>query len=226
MATDIKTEMTGLRRNILSLGADVEHRVNRIVDAFVNMDIVAAREVRSGDNAIDRAEVDIEQECLRILALWNPVAKDLRFVLAVLRINTDLERIADQAKGIAKRLLERMDQSKPMPQPPKALYEMARGSAAMVHDVLSALADSDAAVSQRVRRSDQTIDDLNREVFAWVQAEIPAHVEETAAAIDYLSIARRFERIADHATNIAETVIFLAEGEVVRHKSIKQTEKA
>ncbi len=167
-------------------------------------------------------DVGIESECLRILALSQPVAADLRLVLSVLRMNTDLERVGDEAKSIAKRVLD-LQSSDPLPLP-SMLREMADASKSMLGNALTALSEGDSDLCRRVRRADQQVDDLQKEVFAWVQEEIPRHVEATRSAIDILSVARRFERIADLSTNIAEDVIFLIEGAQVRH--VKDDEPA
>jgi phosphate transport system protein len=143
------------------------------------------------------------------------VAGDLRFVLSVIRINHDLERVADEAKGIAKRVLDLLRQEgMRIPEP---LREMAASAERMLHDSVAALANEDADLCRSIRRSDKKVDDLLKEIFAWVLKEIPAHVEHTNAAIDVLSIARKLERIGDLATNIAEDVVFLIEGAVIRH---------
>jgi phosphate transport system protein len=215
MPIKLQSELMTLRRMILTMAAGVEQRVRNAIRSLLQDDHDLAQTVRRGDREIDEMEVDIESECLRILALTAPVAGDLRFVLAVIRINNDLERVADMAKGIAKRVLDLHE--KGYIEMPKALRDMASSAEQMLHDSVAALANEDAELCRRIRRSDQHVDDLLKEIFAWVQSEIPAHVERTAAAIDVLSIARKLERIADLATNIAEDVVFVIEGSVIRH---------
>ena len=133
----------------------------------------------------------------------------------MLRINGEIERIGDLAKSTAKRLINL--ENRYAVDPPEALLEMARRVQQMVGDTIGALADENAELGRHVRRDDDRVDDLYREIFAWIHEKIPRHVERTEGAIDILSIARKLERIADHATNIAEDVIFLVEGAVVRH---------
>jgi phosphate transport system protein len=215
MAIDLQSELTALRRTILTMGAEVESRINLAIVALTKRDAEAARTVREGDDEIDAMEIEIEQECLRILALSQPVAGDLRFVLAVMRINSEVERIADMARGIAKRALD-LQRCETI-ELPDAVVEMAAQVQQMYSKALVALAEEDATIAQRVRESDQRVDDLQKEVFVWVQREIPDHVEATQAAIDVLSVARKLERIADVSTNIAEDIIFLTEGSLVRH---------
>ena len=136
----------------------------------------------------------------------------------VMRINSELERIADLARSVSKRVI---DLSIRTPYSlPEGLETMARGTQSMLSDALTALAEGEAGLARRVRQSDQRIDDLQKEIFSWVQEEIPRDVQFTAAALDILSIARKFERIADMSTNIAEEVIFLVEGTLARHTPV------
>jgi phosphate transport system protein len=216
MPINLVSELTELRRGILTMGASVEQRVSRAISGLLEHNIEAARIVRTGDREIDAMEIDIESECLRVLALTQPVAGDLRFVLAVLRINNDLERVGDLAKSIAKRVLAL--EECPRVEIPRVVIDMAAAAKRMLGDALGALADGDAELSRSVRRSDQRVDDLQKEVFVWAHDEIRRHIEHTEAVLDLLSIARKLERIADIATNIAEDVIFIISGSVVRHQ--------
>jgi phosphate transport system protein len=215
MGIALVTELVEVRRMILTMAAAVEQQVDRALRALQTKDIALAREVRDGDAEINQVELDIENECLRIFALTHPVAGDLRFVMAVLRMNSNLERIGDKAKSIAKRVIDLTDCA-PLPMPP-GISEMAREARVMLGNALTALANEDADLARNVRRSDDLVDDMQRKVFTWAHLEIPRHVETTQAVIDVLSIARALERIADLSTNIAEDVIFLVEGSVVRH---------
>jgi phosphate transport system protein len=215
MGIDLINELTHVRRLILSMAASVEQQVDRALTALASKDIALARLVREGDEEINHLELDIENECLRIFALTHPVAGDLRFVMAVLRINSNLERIGDKAKTIAKRIIDLTD-CIPLPFP-QALLDMSRETRKMLSDALTALANEDADLCRHVRLADDRVDDLQRELFKWAHKEIPQHVESTHAVIDVLSISRALERIADLSTNIAEDVIFVVEGAVVRH---------
>jgi phosphate transport system protein len=215
MAIDLINELTHVRQLILSMAGSVEHQVDRAIKALVSKDITLARRVCADDSEINTIELEIENECLRIFALAHPVAGDLRFVLAVLRINSNLERIGDKAKTISKRIIDLIDCA-PVNFPP-ALIQMSRESQHMLKDALTALANQDAELCRHVRRSDDQVDALQKEIFGWAHAEIPAHVEATHAVIDVLSISRALERIADLSADIAEDVLFLVEGAVVRH---------
>ena len=215
MAIDLQNELTELRRMILAQGAIVERRLSIAARAVRERDFEGARSVRHGDRVVDDAEVEIEEVCMRILALSQPVASDLRFVLAVLRVNADLERIGDLAKSVAKRMLA-LEEAAYVDLPP-SVRSMAEQAETMVGDTLGALADEDCNRARRVRRADDRLDDLQREVFTWAHHLIPEQVEATETVINILSIARSLERVGDLATNIAEDVIFLVEGMIVRH---------
>ena len=215
MPINLPVEIRELKRNILEMGALVEQRLRMAIDSILKRDIEAAHLVRAGDDEIDQMEVDIEEECLRILALSAPVAGDLRFVLAIMRINVELERIADNARGIAKRAidLQRLERI----ELPEGLITMANATQQMLSDSLQAMTDGDTALARRVCKSDDRVDDLQKEVFVWMQAEVKRHVEDVPALLDLLSVARKLERIADMSTNICENVIFLSEGTVIKH---------
>jgi len=215
MGMDLIHELVEVRRSILSMAASVERQVDRALSALVNKDLALARLVQAGDEEINHLELDIENECLRIFALTHPVAGDLRFVMAVLRINSNLERVGDKAKTIAKRIID-LSNCEPMTLPP-AIPEMAQEARKMLGDALTALANEDSDLGRHVRVSDDRVDALQKELFNWAHREIPQHVESTHAVIDILSISRALERIADLSANIAEDVIFIVEGSIVRH---------
>lgn len=215
MPIDLSRGLIDLRRSILTMGSAVEQRVQRSVQALLEGRPDVAHAVREGDQEIDEMDVDIEAECLRVLALTQPVAADLRLVMVVLRVNNELERIGDEAKSIAKRVLD-LGAAPPV-ELPAVLRRMAPAAVRMLGDALTALAESDAGLCRDVIAADEQVDELQKAVFEWVQDEIPRHVEATRAAIDILSVARRLERIGDLSTNIAENVIFLVEGSPVRH---------
>ena len=197
MGVNLQNDIIELRRSLLSMGALVEQRVNDVVDALIDSNLQTAEAVRRGDDEIDQMEVSIEAQCMRLLALAHPVATDLRFVLAVIRISGELERIVEL---------------------PSSLIDLAFGARTMLSDVLSAMANEDAQLCRQVRRSDQRIDDIHKTVLVWAREEIPKSADSASMAIEFLSIAQRFERIADLASHVADDVIFLIEGRVVRHQ--------
>jgi len=216
MAVNLQNDIIELRRSLLSMGAIVEQRVTVIVDALIDSNLEIAESVKRGDDEIDQMEVAIEAQCMRLLALAHPVATDLRFVLAVIRISGELERIGDLARGIAKRIIK-LSQVEAV-ELPSALIDLAFGARTMLSDVLSAMSDEDAPLCRQVRRSDQRIDDIYKTVLSWAREQMAKNADSAAMAIEFLSIAQRFERIADLAAHVADDVIFLIEGRVVRHQ--------
>lgn len=218
MQHTLDTHLIELRRALLVMSASVEHRVASAARALLDHNTDAARSVKGGDREIDRMDVDIEAECLQILALHQPVAKDLRFVVAALRIEADLERIGDLAKGIAKRVLS-MSKRATVPIP-EALVEMTHCTRGLLGDALGALSEGDAKVASRVRGADQPVDDLYKAVVAWAVREVAESPENATTVIDLLSVARSLERIGDLSTNIAEAVIFEQSGSIVRHAPV------
>jgi phosphate transport system protein len=215
---DLPTSLLDVRRSILSMAALVESRLSRVVDCMVQQDLPAAEAVRHGDREVDQMEVNIEEMCLQVLALQQPVAKDLRLILAVLRVNTELERIGDLSKGIAKRLLH-LDGLGYLSLPP-IMGQMGEAVRQMMENVLTAFSNDDADVARQVRRDDAMIDDFQKKILEWTQQEMMTNSAATEAAVDMMTIARALERIGDMCTNIAEEIIFLLEGEVVRHKRV------
>ena len=217
MAIDLKTEIVNLRRGLLAMGAATEQRLDFAVRALLEQDVAAAAAVKAGDNEIDAMEVDLETQCMKVLALGAPVAHDLRFVLSVVRISADFERIADLSRGIAKKVIRWSASGRPV-EGPGALPDMAEAAKTMLADVLAALSDEDPELCREVRRADRRVDDLNKEVVAGARQLIQDDVSRTPEGIDLMQIAQRLERVADITTNIAEDVIFLVEGRVVRHE--------
>jgi len=204
-----------LKKRILALGAMVEERVYMATKAIENNDSDLADKIITSDYEIDEMEVDIEEECLKILALYQPVAVDLRFITAVIKINNDLERIADEAVNIARGV-------KYIAKGEKLhfdfdFYLMAEKTEAMVKKSLDALVNLDVDLAFKVCLLDDEVDQFNGEAHRKVKDVIKDNPEYVEYFINLLLISRHLERIADHATNIAEEVIYLIEGEIVRH---------
>ncbi|MGQ9456231.1 MAG: phosphate signaling complex protein PhoU [Armatimonadota bacterium] len=216
MTTHLHKEIEKLRRRILCMGGEAEEAVRKSVDALMLRNIKKAQEVIDHDEAIDHLEVEIEEECLKILALHQPVAIDLRYVIAVLKMNNDLERIADLAVDISERAV--FLSQRPSIDLRLDLQTMADVTQAMLKNSMNALVNSDSNLARQVRASDDDVDQMNRKMFTIVQDYIRAHPEHVAEAIHWLSASRHLERIADQATNIAEDIIYMVEGEIVRHQ--------
>ncbi|MDX2115904.1 MAG: phosphate signaling complex protein PhoU [Planctomycetota bacterium] len=217
----LTAELTTLRRLLLTMGAEVEQRVDHAFDALLKHDLRLAERVRDTDDDVDALDLNVESECAAILALHQPVAGDLRYVMAALRINADLERAADLARGVAKRAIK-LEYGRPFERP-AALGEMAHSIRAMVSDCLGALADMDTARAYRVRLSDKQVDKQYKSLMRWALAQIEAQTIDPKSLLDIIAIMRSMERIADLCTNVAESVVFAADGLVVRHSPVEAT---
>lgn len=215
MSHDLDLELVRLKRELLTMSASTEARVTESLQALLNRDYALADRIRATDDEIDKMEVDIEAACLRVLALYQPMASDLRFVLAAMRINSALERMADLARSVAKRAMKLAE--KPPVIIPNELREMTEATRRMVADTMLSLSSQDAELAAQVRRSDPMIDAKNRELYAWVIREIPGHLDQVQPIIDLLLATRTIERVGDTASQIAEDVIFMVGGAIVRH---------
>lgn len=217
MAQHLQKEIEKLKKSILHLGAEVEESVRLAVKAIDNRDAALADRVINTDNDIDQAEVDLEEDCLKVLALHQPVAIDLRFIIAVLKINSDLERIGDLAVNIAERVQSLSTQ--PSVRIPFDLQGLTEKTQDMLRKSLDSLVNLDAALARKVCYADDEVDAINRAMYDLVKDAIRKHPEQLDVLIPHLSISRYLERIADHATNIAEDVIYMVEGVISRHKN-------
>ncbi|MBZ0269910.1 phosphate signaling complex protein PhoU [bacterium] len=211
----LQRDLEALKRSILDMGALVEAAVASSVDALLEGDRALADTVVKGDSAIDEREITVEEDCLKILALHQPVAVDLRFIVAVLKVNNDLERMGDLAQTLAKRARSLPDEDRGAL--PSVLPDMTRRVRAMVSASLDSMVALDAEAARAVLRDDESVDRLHKEVYTAVQERMTTEPAAARAHVSVLSISRCLERIADLSTNIAEDVIFMVEGEVVRH---------
>jgi phosphate transport system protein len=216
MARHLQQEIEKLKSKLLTLAANAKDAVEKAVKSVDERDAGLAQAVVDGDVAIDRAEVDLEEDCLKILALYQPVATDLRLIVSVMKINNDIERIGDLAVNIAERALFLC--TAPPIEAPSDLAEMRTKALAMLIGSLDSLVQQDTKRARAVRTGDDEVDDLNRQVFREFSAAVRKNPDHVEGLLSYLSVGRHLERIADYATNIAEDVIYLMEGEIVRHK--------
>jgi phosphate transport system protein len=216
MTRHFERELENLKKKLLSLGAMAEESVRMAMKAMETRDGKLAREVANADQNIDKAEVEIEEECLKILALHQPVAVDLRFISAVIKINNDLERIGDEAVNIAQRG-ENISRRPPV-SVPFDFSEMTSKAEAMLKGSLDSLVRLDADLAYSVLLQDDEVDQLNRDIYDSVKEVIKQKPERVGYLINLLLVARHLERIADHATNIAEEVLYMIEGEIHRHR--------
>ena len=213
--THLQREIDRLKRKVLALGALVEENLRQAFQAIDQRDAAKARRVIATDLLIDQNEVDVEEECLKILALYQPVAGDLRFVAAVIKINSELERIGDLSANIAERALQLLDEH-PVAVPLNVAV-MADRTWAILEKALDALVRQDAVMAREVLVADDEIDDLYAELIEELKAVIRDDLEHLDAIVLLFSVARYLERLADHATNIAEDVLYMVEGEIQRH---------
>ena len=216
MSRHLKRDLENLERRLLLLAAQVEEAARRSVTALLEQRGELAQKVVDGDTEIDRREVELEEECLKALALHQPVASDLRFITACLKINNDLERIGDLATNIAERTLSLIARGRV--QVPDRFRVMIETVARMLGEAIEAFVQGDAKLARRVYSEDDVVDSSNRKVIADLLESMhtdPTHID---SAVELFSISKNLERIGDHATNIAEDVIYMVEGDIVRHR--------
>jgi len=215
MAVHLQRELERLKKRILALGAMVEERVRSATRAFEQRDPEAAERILATDYEIDEREVEVEEDCLKILALHQPVAVDLRFLTAVIKINNDLERIGDEAVNIARcaSIIARKDPLKV----PLGLESMSEMTQSMLKRSLDALVNLDLDLAFRVLTLDDDVDLMYSRIYDQIKDLIRHTPNRVGYLINMLLVSRYLERIADHATNIAEEVIYMIEGEIVRH---------
>ena len=216
MKRHLQRELESLKKQILSLGAMAEESVRMAGRAFETKDGELARRIIESDREIDAAEVEVEEECLKIIALHQPVAVDLRFINIVIKINNDLERVGDEAVNIAERV-ENISKRLPLSFP-FDFAPMAEKAEAMLKDSLDALVNQDVDLAYKVCLDDDDVDRMNHMIYDEVKEAIKKQPDRVAYLLNLLLIARHLERIADHATNIAEEVIYMIEGEISRHR--------
>jgi phosphate transport system protein len=213
----IRREIATLKKEILALGAAVEEILYKAMKSLEERDKALAEQVMEEDAAIDQMEVEIEEDCLKVLALHQPVAIDLRLIVAIMKINNDLERVGDLAVNIAERSAFLATKEKvAIPADFTRMSEIARD---MLKKSLDALVTEDPALAHKVCGMDDAVDAINREMYILIQDEIKKDPSKMESLIHLLSVSRHLERVADLATNVAEDVIYMIDGEIVRHKA-------
>lgn len=217
----LQRDLEKLKREILELGGMVEESINDAILALHNRRIDLAEKVYARESKIDAKEVFIEEECLKILALHQPVAADLRFIVVTLKVNNDLERMGDFAQNIAKRAIF-LASHDPIPSLPDFVNVLPEVVRTMVRNTLDSLVKLDIEMAREVIGMDHTIDDINRRMYGELQRLMERDPSTIERAIQLLSTSRYLERIADLATNIAEDVIFMVQGNIVRHSDAEQ----
>jgi phosphate transport system protein len=215
MSVHLQRAIDQLKKDLLSLCALVEEQTQVAVRALLSRDDEMAHEAIYRDQEIDQREVEVEEECLKILALYQPVAADLRFIVAALKINNDLERIGDLAVNIARKAIT-FASGQPM-EIPFDLSGMWEKTQAMLRDSLDCLVNLDSALANAVCVRDNEVDALKRAIRLKAEEMIRKNPERAPTLLTLVAVSRNLERIADHASNIAEDVIYMAEGRIVRH---------
>ncbi|MDH5611520.1 MAG: phosphate signaling complex protein PhoU [Gammaproteobacteria bacterium] len=210
-------EMKRLNKHLIELSDIVEEQVGQAIHAISDLDKLPAQTVIDDDSGVDRAEIEMEEDCLKLLALHQPVANDLRLIISVLKINSDLERIGDHAVIIAEEVITLA--SLPNIDVPEQLFELSAQARMMLKKSMLAFVESDLEVAKNVLKLGQNIRQLAENIYREQVESIKASPQETEQRLSILKICRQLQRIADHATNIAEDIIFLMSGDIIRHKS-------
>jgi phosphate transport system protein len=216
MKRHLERELDKLRKKILTLGAMVEGNIEKAVLSLTRNDVKLAKEGIESDHEVDNLEVEIEEDCLKILALYQPAAIDLRYVVGILKMNNDLERMGDLAVNIAERaayLAGRRGTELFLD-----FTKMSKKVIAMVKKALDSLIKMSSRMAQEVCAADDEVDALDREILLHIQDYIEQKPQEVKPLIHLLLVSRHLERIADQATNIAEDVIYMTEGTIIRHR--------
>lgn len=215
MSVHLQREIDRVKKSILALCAIVEDQVQMAVRSLLDRDINLAHSVEDRDNDIDQREVEIEEECLKILALHQPVAIDLRFIVAAMKINNDLERIGDLAVNIARKAASYSEETQmAMPCDIAGMWDKTQS---MLRDSIDALVNLDCGLAKQVCLRDDEVDTIKREIRVGVEDQIRREPQNVRPLMRLLAVSRNLERIADCATNIAEDVIYMSEGRIIRH---------
>lgn len=213
-------ELRGLRANLLKMGGLVERQIAEAVDSLVNRNTEQARETITRDAEVNRMDVESDERCIRLLALHQPAASDLRFITTGLKITTDLERIGDNAVNICERAIELNEE--PQLKPYIDIPRMAEIAQTMVKDSLDAFMRNDTTLAAEVIERDDEVDALNYQIYRELLSYMAEDAATIARATRILFVSKYLERIADHATNIAEMVVYMVKGRTIRHMDKKQ----
>lgn len=216
MSKHLQRDIDALNNELLKISSMVEAMIDKATQALAERRYDLADEVVNSDEYVDRHEVHVEEECLKMLALHQPVAVDLRRIATVMKANNELERIADLAVSIAQRA-QAMQEYPAFPIPHQ-LPRMVVLATEMVRSAMNAFVNMDATSARRIIAMDAQVDQYNRDIILDLQALMQQRPDAVSAALHCFSAVRHIERIADHATNIAEDVIYLVEGDIVRHR--------
>ena len=215
MANILEKEISSLEKKISTISMKVEENMNNAVNALVKNDTNIAKQVIKDDDAIDNLEIEVEELCLKILALHQPVAVDLRYIISVLKINNDLERIGDLAGNIADVVIYLGEEKKS--EVPPTIPQMAEIVSEMLKESLDALFKKDINKAIYIQKRDDDVDALHSKMYEYIETNINNKKNTYIYDIRFLSVSRYLERIADHCTNIAEDVEYYIKGKITRH---------
>ena len=218
MSLHLERDLDELKRDVLHLGSLVETALGNASFVLRDRRVKLAQAVYAGESVISEKEVQIEESCLKILALHQPVAIDLRFIVVVLKVNNDLERIGDLAENLTARAVY-LAEREPMPEPMAIINGMFVTIRSMLKDSLDSLVKLDVDLARKVIEQDDGVDQINRQMYDDFRQMMARDASMIEQATSWLSCSRYLERIADLATNISEDVVFMVEGEVVRHQT-------
>jgi phosphate transport system protein len=216
-------ELRSLKEKLLQMAALAEESIAKSVKALVDRDKKLAQSIVESDDEINMLEIEVEEFCLKLLALRQPIAKDLRLIAAAMKINSDIERIGDLSVNIAQRTLDLL--SEPQLKPLIDIPRMAAFAQKMVRDSLDSFVDQNAELARDVCRRDDEVDQLNDQIFRELLTYMFQDPKNINRSVDLILIGRNLERIADHATNIAEDVVYMVKGKTIKHHIEEKIER-
>ncbi len=219
MPRRLELELIALKEKILKMGALVETQIANSIKCLVETDLTLARQTIQNDHLVNAMDVEIDEDCIRLLALYQPAARDLRFITTAMKITTDLERMSDLSEDICERAIELSQE--PLLKPYIDLPRMAEAAQKMVREALDAFVNKDSILARKVCTDDVFIDDLTDQIFRELLSYMVQDSTTIKRAIRISFVSKYIERIGDHATNLAEMVVYLVEGKIIRHTVIE-----
>jgi phosphate transport system protein len=208
-------ELSELKQRLLDMSSQAERLVDLAIRALLERNRELADEVIAGDKAINDLEVEVEQRAIRLLALQQPMARDLRFIVGTIKVSNELERVGDHAVNIAESAIRLVESGGPIPG--SEMEDMARRARAMLGDALDAFTRSDGALGREVCKADDAVDSLHDSVFRIMLTHMMEDARTIGSSLELLLVSRNLERVADLATNIGEDAVYLAEGKQIKH---------
>lgn len=217
MTIVLNSELENLNSKILEMGELVKGSIDKSIDAFLRRDTALAEQVRRGDDAIDKLDIEIDQKAIDMIALMQPVAGDMRFIITAMKLTTDLERIGDKSEKIAKKTIE-LSREEPM-ELDIDIAGISKLVQAMLADSINSFVKRDAGLAREVIKNDDKVDELTDQAIEKLLSAMSSNPAIIQRGIKMYSIIRSLERMADHSTNISEMVIYLIEGDIIRHSA-------